>query len=245
MEQNESRKAYVYLLIDPTTGKPFYVGKGHDYRDSSHLKPSNWKSPNDTCNPFLYNKIKSLMESGNPPITKRIHENLSEDDAYRLEHEYIETHGRRFVDGGTLFNISEQSGGSSKGVPKPWSEEAKAYYKLWCKSQRKYDPSYQDLYEDYIVKGKTRKKIAEENGVSAVLVKQRLKQLGITKPKSVQYPKRNEWTCQECGIDFTTPKSVDERKYCSISCRTKAKALEHEQKRSRTIPPQSNEKRKD
>jgi hypothetical protein len=231
MNIEDSGKAFVYLLIDPITDEPFYVGKGHDHRDVSHLKPSMWKDPFATNNPFLYHKIKSLMESGNRPIIQRIHENITEKMAYELEHEYIMKWGRRFVDGGMLFNISEYKGGSSKGISKPWCDEAKEHFRLWCKSIRKYDPSYQELYEDYVVQGKTREKIAEENGVSVVLVKKRLKELRITKPKAVRYPKRNEWTCLLCGIEFTTPQST-KRKYCSLTCRDKAKALDHGKKRS-------------
>jgi hypothetical protein len=65
---------YVYVLVDPITDEIFYVGKGTAYRDSSHLKPSSWNDPKNTVNPFLYFKIKSLMENKTPPIIKRLHE---------------------------------------------------------------------------------------------------------------------------------------------------------------------------
>ena len=227
--------AYVYLLIDPNTNEPFYVGKGHGYRDHSHMKPHKLKNPQDTTNPFLYHKINSLCEKGTPPTVKRVYENLSEEKAYEIEHKLIEEYGRRFVDGGKLFNISATKGGTPIGIAKPWSEEAKEHFRIWCKANRKYDPTYQELWHDYIVCGKTREMIAEENGVSVVLVKLRLKELQIKKPKNIRYPERNKWKCQECGVDFTTPKSVESRKYCSIRCSTKAKAKEHDQKRSGEI----------
>ena len=34
----EQLKYYVYLLIDPTTNKPFYVGKGQGNRIFSHVQ---------------------------------------------------------------------------------------------------------------------------------------------------------------------------------------------------------------
>lgn len=221
MSNQKNSDAYVYLLIDPNTNEPFYVGKGHDYRDKAHLKPHKLINPLDTTNPFLYFKIQSLVRSGTPPTIKRIHENLTEQDAYNIEHELIMQYGRRFVDGGKLFNISDTKGGLPKGMPKPWSKEAKEHFRLLCKIMRKYDPTYEVLYEDYITLEKTREQIAKDNGVSIALVKKRLKELGIVKPKSVRYPKRNEWKCSICGIDFTTPHSVNSRKYCSLLCRTK------------------------
>jgi len=33
----EQLKSYVYLLIDPTTDEPFYVGKGKDDRVFNHI----------------------------------------------------------------------------------------------------------------------------------------------------------------------------------------------------------------
>lgn len=181
---------YVYGLYDPNTDDLFYVGKGTGYRDASHLKPSMWTNPKKTTNPFLYYKIKSLMENDTPPVIKRLYENVSEEEAYRLENDIVLKYGRRFSkENGKLFNISEYKGGNKKGKKLHWSEDRRKEHRIHCKSKRKYDPTYEELYDDYITKNLKRCEIAEKYKVSVVLVKKRLQHFGITKPKHLRY----EW----------------------------------------------------
>jgi len=210
---------YVYVLVDPITNEIFYVGKGTGYRDSSHLKPSSWCDPKNTVNPFLYFKIKSLMENKTPPIIKRLHENISEDAAYHIENDYIKLYGRRFVDDhGKLFNISDFKGGSSFGKTKPWTDERRDKHISLCKEKRKYDPTYDELYNDYIVNNLKRKEISQKYNISDALVKKRLAIYGIIKPKNLVYPPKNMYTCITCDKNFETPSSVKDRKYCSRKC---------------------------
>lgn len=210
---------YVYALMDPTTQEIFYVGKGTGYRDKSHLKPSLWSEPKKTTNPFLYYKIKSLMENGTPPIVKRLCENLKEQSAYDLESSLIKEYGRRFVDsGGRLFNISDSSGGSFAGQAKPWTNERRKQHKILSKTRRKYDPTYDELYDDYITNNLKRSEISRKYGISDALIKKRLREYGIYKPKTLAYPKRNVYSCVTCGNIFETPSSVKIRKYCSRGC---------------------------
>jgi len=210
--------SYVYALIDPTDDSIFYVGKGTGYRDSSHFKPSMWKRPEDTVNPFLYYKIKSLFENDTPPQIIRLLENVSEEVAYEYESNIISEMGRRFVDGGKLFNISDFKGGSNKGHKKPWSEERKQEHKQRCKRDRIYDPSYEDLFDEYVIKNLSRKQISEKYDVSEVLVKKRLQELKIKKPKEKCYPSKNRFECITCKKIFFTPNSLKQRKYCSRAC---------------------------
>jgi hypothetical protein len=207
----------IYELIDANTGKVFYIGQGKKYRPQSHLKKSLWESPHETSNPFLYNKIKSCMMTGNPPIINILHENISPEKANEIETSLIAKHGRRFVDGGLLFNISPGGNLQPEGYSVEWSDERKASHRSSCKDNRLYDPTYEKLYEDYIVLGKTRNDIASENDVSVPLVKIRLKELGITKPKNVRYPQKNSTKCEQCGVGVITPRSIV-RKYCSVEC---------------------------
>jgi hypothetical protein len=218
-------KSFVYVLKDPKTEEIFYVGKGTGYRDKSHIKPSNWKNPKNTKNPFLYYKIKSLMEKNTPPIIERLYENLTDEQAYEIEHSLIKEHGKRFSGNkrGKLLNISDWKGGPNSGSKNPWSKKRKKDYKKICNKRRKYNPTKKELYEDYVLKNKKRQEIALENGVSDVLVKKRLQELGITKPKELVFPERNVYTCESCSKEFTTPKSVKKRHYCSDKCYQKAR----------------------
>jgi len=213
-------ECYVYGLFDPITEEIFYVGKGSGYRDRSHLKPSMWQDPKNTINPFLYYKIRSLMENNTPPVIKRLHENVSEEQAYELENKIIQKHGRRFSEeNGRLFNISEWMGGNKLGKKLPWSEDRRNCFHKQCKSRRKYDPTYEELYDDYITKNMRREEIADKYGVSEILVKKRLQYFGITKPKHLQYGIRRKHTCIRCSTVFETSPSVKNRKYCSRKCR--------------------------
>lgn len=210
---------YVYALYDPETDEIFYVGKGKDYRDKSHFKPHLWKNPKNTTNPFLYYKIKSIMEQNKIPKIKRLKEHLSENSAYELETELIQKYGRRFSEeNGKLFNILNQKEISNAGKHIIWSEERKIKHIERCKNKRIYDPTYEIIYDDYITKKKTRKTIALENKCSEVLVKKRLEYYGIIKPKHVIYPPKNTHVCIKCNNKFNTPKSVKNRKYCSRKC---------------------------
>lgn len=208
---------FVYVLIDPNTNQIFYVGKGKRYRDKTHLKPSLWKEPKNTTNPFLYYKIKSLMENNNPPKIAKLYENLSNKEACEIEVDLIKKYGRRFVDGGVLFNLQDTPSNYNSGKPVVWSEERLFRHRKFNKERRLYDPSHKELFEDYIVKGKTRLDIAKENSCSEVLVKKRLKELGISKPKNVRYPAKNVFKCIICGTVIIVPHCVI-RKYCSKEC---------------------------
>jgi hypothetical protein len=179
---------YVYGYYDPNTNELFYVGKGTGFRDKSHLKPSNWKEPKETTNPFFYYKIRSLMEKNTPPIVKRLYDNLTEEQAYEIESSLIEEYGRRFSpENGKLFNISEYKGGNKKGKVMSWSDERRAKHQEYCINKRIYNPTYDELYDEYITKNLKREQIAENAGVSVALVKKRLQYFGITKPKHLRY----------------------------------------------------------
>jgi hypothetical protein len=210
---------YVYALIDQDTKEIFYVGKGSGYRDSSHLKPSLWKNPKETVNPFLYYKIRSLMNKNKPPIIKRMYENLSESEAYDIETRLIKEYGRRFSEEkGKLFNISDTKGGSLKGIPKPWNNLRYENHKNFWKNKRLYDPSYDELYNDFIEKNMKRKEIAKKYSISESLVKKRLEYFGIKKPKKLAYPEKNKFFCVVCNNLIITPNSVKKRIYCSRDC---------------------------
>jgi hypothetical protein len=218
---------YVYGYYDPNTNELFYVGKGSDYRDMAHMKPSCWESPEKTQNPFFYDKIKSLMKSGQRPIVKRLFENVTEDEAYRIENELILEHGRRFVGGGTLFNISDNRGGSRKGRKNPWTEERKGSHKSLY-ANRRLANDRDELAEMFLVRCMSKREISEYYGVSEVLIKKRLQEFGIQKSEEQKKNTRDRAftkcrkviECSHCTNQFTVTSSQS-RKFCSTECASK------------------------
>jgi hypothetical protein len=97
---------YVYMLIDPTTDKPFYVGKGKGKRATFHLK----ETKETTINIRKYNKIQSILKLGLNPKIDYYAVDLSEQDAYNIETTLIKKYGRKGYDNdGILLNICEDN----------------------------------------------------------------------------------------------------------------------------------------
>ena len=100
-------KSYVYCLIDPDSGEPFYIGKsknndGRYERMTYHVKY--FYESDYQHNRHKYNKIKKLREKGLEPKCIILKDNLSIVQANLLEKELIEKYGRS-IDGGILTNI--------------------------------------------------------------------------------------------------------------------------------------------
>jgi len=102
---------YVYHLIDPFTGFPFYVGKGTGNRMYDHEKLTlSEKIPNK--NPILFRKIKKIILSNNI-LYKKILENLTENEAFLLEQSEIKKYGRMNDKTGILCNMTNGGEGIS------------------------------------------------------------------------------------------------------------------------------------
>lgn len=72
---------YVYGLYDPLKCYPFYIGKGSGKRMHEHFR----KSERGT-NPYKDNKIDEIKSENRKPYTKKIYQNLGENEAYLREH---------------------------------------------------------------------------------------------------------------------------------------------------------------
>ena len=108
---------YVYCYKDPYTLFPFYVGKGkwQNQRHLDHLK----ETVENTSNRWKYYKLRSIIESGMLPIIEVIQNNLSEDDAYKLESKLIQKYGKLCDGTGCLTNLLDnQQPPSQKGKSK-------------------------------------------------------------------------------------------------------------------------------
>jgi uncharacterized protein len=79
-------KHYVYLLVDPSTNIPFYVGKGQNNRVQSHIR-ANGNLPKDR-------KIRELCKTGRAPILEILRYGLNNDQAMEVEAATIDVLGK-------------------------------------------------------------------------------------------------------------------------------------------------------
>lgn len=95
---------YVYLLINPNTGLPFYVGKGSGKRATYHITQN--KRGVSTDNPHKDNTIRRLLSEDKEPVIDYIFWSENEEEAYQIEADTIKRYGRAEFDlGGILTNI--------------------------------------------------------------------------------------------------------------------------------------------
>jgi hypothetical protein len=129
---------YVYVYLDPLYPiyseygdlkfdyLPIYIGKGKDNRYKDHLRKTN--------NPIFSNKIKCWKRKQIEPIVLKLHENLTEQEAWDLEKKYISSIGRLDKGIGPLLNLTDGGDGPAgrvswcKGKPTGWvaTEEQRA-----------------------------------------------------------------------------------------------------------------------
>src|SRR5690606_10565 len=87
-KSRQQLKYYVYILLDPTDNKPFYVGKGIDNRVFSHLACA--LTDIDTSN-AKYDKIREITQSGQTVKHIIVRHGLSESEAFQIEASLIDT----------------------------------------------------------------------------------------------------------------------------------------------------------
>jgi len=80
-------KYYVYMLIDPTDNKPFYIGKGIDNRVFNHLDCA--LTDLDSTN-AKYEKIREITNSGQTVGHIIVRHGLTEKEAFQIEASLID-----------------------------------------------------------------------------------------------------------------------------------------------------------
>jgi hypothetical protein len=114
----------VYILHDPRTNRPFYVGKGKKYRVSSATI-----NINATGNALKKKFLQEIKNDNLSPIIEIVAEYESEIDAFAHEKQLIEKYGRIIKGNGILTNYSDGGDTSNSGwVPssttrKIWSNQ--------------------------------------------------------------------------------------------------------------------------
>jgi len=88
---------YAHYKSDDQNGLPFYIGKGKNKRDLSTYRNRFWKN---IANKHGY-------------IVKRVKDNLTEEQAWKLEKELIKSYGKLIDGTGCLCNISDGGEGAA------------------------------------------------------------------------------------------------------------------------------------
>lgn len=100
---------YTYCYLNPTTNKPFYIGKGCGSRMGFHLLEA---KNTDTSNHKL-NTIRKILAEGKEPIIDIVLSDASESDAFELEEFLIAEIGRSDLGLGPLTNLTDGGEGFS------------------------------------------------------------------------------------------------------------------------------------
>lgn len=137
------KEYYVYIYLDPRKpGKfyfpgfnlsflfaPIYIGKGKNFRMEEHLYKTARKRKS-----FFSNVLRKIINEGLTPIRFKLLENLTQEEAFENEINFIKTIGRRDLGNGTLLNFSDGGmGGKGGNVKRVLSEEGR---RKLCEARR-------------------------------------------------------------------------------------------------------------
>lgn len=130
---------YIYAYLDPRKPgtfnygsynfdyEPFYVGKGSGDRLYHHLNEA--KKNRLVKNPHKFYRLrKMLSENAQPEIIKYI-DNLTEDEAFKIEEDMVKTIGRKDYNEGPLLNVLDGGSGGTRpspGLREKWSNQRKS-----------------------------------------------------------------------------------------------------------------------
>ncbi len=167
--------AYVYIYYDTrkNPAEPIYIGKGQGKRMSFHKTRAK--------NPALKGKIAKMKELGLEPLIEKVVDNITHEEALKLEMELIAKYGRIDLGTGTLCNLTEGGEGTIGRIP---SESTK---KLWSEQRKgkKQTPAQYEANCNRIISDETKEKQHKANLGKDFLSKEqreaiRLKNLGRT-----------------------------------------------------------------
>ena len=102
---------FAYILKDPRTNKPFYVGKGKGNRPQHHIKEAKKDGYIKFANKHKVNTIRQILDDGFEVIVQKIDAD-SENDAFEMEELLIAMIGRRDIGTGILTNLTDGGEGT-------------------------------------------------------------------------------------------------------------------------------------
>lgn len=140
---------YVYELIDPRTGETFYIGKGKGKRMYQHAKEA---VNNSGYNQKKKNRILEIIESGFEVVCNKLHDNLLEKEAFKIEKELIKAKkdGITNISGGVSKDyIRDWAKNALSIANNPYSKEGYYTYALLFNSSKMYQNLYK-TFEGYI-----------------------------------------------------------------------------------------------
>lgn len=111
LEEKSTDKFYVYAYLR-ACGTPFYVGKGSGGRYRFLARR----------NPIFTRILSKIRKSGDSYSVAILHNNLSEEEAFKIERLEIQKYGRLNIGTGILSNLTDGGEGPSGAV---FSDEAK------------------------------------------------------------------------------------------------------------------------
>ena len=101
IKRNAAVRYYVYALIDPRDGKPFYIGKGKGFRIEAHEKEAGKGVYSRKCS-----RIRDIWQAGGQVVRLKLSHHDDEAEAYDAEAEEIERIGLE-----NLTNVLPGGGG--------------------------------------------------------------------------------------------------------------------------------------
>lgn len=107
---------YTYVITNPITNQPFYVGKGTGRRMYWH-----WMNRDTHANKFMRETLQAIERKGLKPLYEKVLINANETQASDKEQELIKHYGRRDLGTGILCNLTD---GGDQGATS-WSPETK------------------------------------------------------------------------------------------------------------------------
>jgi len=153
---NNFGEYYTYLLSNPLTKEPFYVGKGKGRRCFYHLK----EKLGPSTNLRKHYKIRQILSSGLQPEISRVVQGVSEEIAYSIEQGIMRCFGTLREGTGPLCNL--MLSGFNRRYDKSIPENLTIYQKISIKQKANWANPL-SIYNDPIYRAKFFNQKGERN----------------------------------------------------------------------------------